>query len=729
MMFSTNQIVESVLCEAPFEQPARVLWMNRDLDMATLFTVSEPLKKPWRARISEIESMLKAGKLRVMSMRPAVFMLQSEDELSEAAKAKRSECWALISPIFEGKYGDRIYYPGEMGSIIVAHAEEVQKPLKTIYRLLYRYWALGMTPNAFIGQYVNSGGRGKARNFSPTSMPGRPPKYLGEPSLSKTKKLTEDDKAIIRINYALFKENKVKDVNDAYTKMLNRFYRAELPSPDGSSDNRPLKQLDEIPTLAQFVYWGKKAFDEMDVKRGRKGETKWAMNHRAIVGNAHHGLRGPCHRFEIDATIADIYLVSRFNKNWIIGRPIVYVVIDVLSRMIVGIHVGLEGPSWNIARHALFNAFTDKVSFCASYGIAINAGDWPCQHLPHELVADRGEMISKAAEGLVTGLSIKLAILPPFRADWKATVERSFRTLNTLSQIHWTPGAVRTREKERGDRDYRLDATLDLQEFTKIMIMAVLHWNHQSRDPERLSKVMIEQAVDPTPIGIWNWAMEHDLIEANSRSREEIYLHLLPKSQASIKAGGIYFKGMYYVNALDPQGRRSARARAKGAEAIEVWHEPYADHIWIKNEVGAFVSCPLRGTESRCKGMRVEEVEDMLEITGAVPSERKYSDLSSRVDLDEFIETTISTALAKKDQSNIPASKSATVKNIKEKRKFELDAERLIGLRTRGIEQTDPDAKPNLPESVPGAVADYAGERSAEVISLLSRAGRMRGSK
>lgn len=171
MMFSTNQIVESVLCEAPFEQPARVLWMNRDLDMATLFTVSEPLKKPWRARISEIESMLKAGKLRVMSMRPAVFMLQSEDELSEAAKAKRSECWALISPIYEGKYGDRIYYPGEMGSIIVAHAEEVQKPLKTIYRLLYRYWALGMTPNAFIGQYVNSGGRGKARNFSPTSMP------------------------------------------------------------------------------------------------------------------------------------------------------------------------------------------------------------------------------------------------------------------------------------------------------------------------------------------------------------------------------------------------------------------------------------------------------------------------------------------------------------------------------------------------------------------------------
>lgn len=735
-MISVNQVIESVFGEAPFEKPARVLYIKREANLVTLFTVVEPFGVPWHIHLSEVESMIEAGKLRVTPMRQAAFMLQSEDELSEAAKSKRDECWDLIKPMFEGKYADSIYYPGALGGIIAAYAVKKGKPLKSIYRHLFRYWAFGMTPNAFIGKYVNSGARGHQRTFNAGLRPGRPPKFLGEITNERSKVLNEDDKAILRIGYALYKENKVKHLVKAYTQTLNRFYRAEVPSSDGSAGGRPLKLLEELPSFAQFVYWGKKAFDDMDVKRGRKGETKWAMDHRAIVGNAHQDLRGPCHRFEIDATILDIYLVSRFNRNWIIGRPVMYVVIDVLSRMIVGIHLGLEGPSWNIARHALFNAFTDKVSFCASYDIAINAEDWPCQHLPQELVADRGEMLSEAAEGLVSGLSINLAILPPFRADWKGTVERSFRTLNDLTHIHWTPGAVRTRIKERGDRDYRLDATFDLHEITRIMIMAVLHWNHHSRDPKRLSKQMIENNVDPTPIGIWNWAAENDLLEANVRSREEVYLHLLPRARASVRAGGIYFKGMCYTNPLDPLGKRSARARANGRESIEIWHEPYADHIWIKDEAGGFLSCPLRGSETRCRGMRVEEVEDMLKITAAVSPESQYAELSSRVDLDEFIQSTIATATAEAKESRVPMSKAAKVRDIRAKRNFERDADRALGLKVApaaptasAISNNGPETQSEVSADSHRTVEDYAGQRSAEVISLLSRAGRGRSSK
>jgi hypothetical protein len=150
---------------------------------------------------------------------------------------------------------------------------------------------------------------------------------------------------------------------------------------------------------------------------------------------------GPCHRFEIDATIADIYLVSRFNRHWIIGRPVVYVVVDVFSALIVGLFVGLEGPSWNGARHALFNAFTDKQAYCAAHGVEIRPEEWPCHHLPQEIMADRGEMLGAAAEGMVSGLHINLAIAPSFRPDWKSVVESRFRLLNNVSQIRWIPGA------------------------------------------------------------------------------------------------------------------------------------------------------------------------------------------------------------------------------------------------------------------------------------------------
>ncbi|WP_164907503.1 hypothetical protein [Clostridium septicum] len=45
---------------------------------------------------------------------------------------------------------------------------------------------------------------------------------------------------------------------------------------------------------------------------------------------------GPGSLYQIDATVADVYLVSEFNRNWIIGRPVLYMVLDSFSRMIVG---------------------------------------------------------------------------------------------------------------------------------------------------------------------------------------------------------------------------------------------------------------------------------------------------------------------------------------------------------------------------------------------------------
>lgn len=727
-MLSVNIVLESVFSESPFEHPMRVLWTSRENDLAILFPLKEPYRAPMPMRLSEIESMLNSEKLRKVSMRLPVFMLQTEDELSDAAKAKRAQLWALISPIF---IDEQIYLPGKFGATVAAYAEKVGKPRKTIFRLVYRYWAFSMTPNAFLGKYVNSGAPGVERVYLTEKKAGRPARYLGEVS-EKTKKLTADDKRIIKIGYALYKDNKTRLIVDAYHRMLARFYRVEVASPDGSAGGAPMKSLEQIPSPTQFSYWGKKAFDAMDVMRGRKGKTKWAMDHRPIVGNAHHGLRGPCHRFEIDSTIADIYLVSRFNRNWIIGRPVVYVVIDVLSRMIVGLHIGLEGPSWNIARHAIFNAFTDKVAYCASFGIVIDSVDWPCEHLPHEVVADRGEMLGESAELSMKGLSVTLDIRPPFRADWKGTVESSFRILQSLAEVRWTPGGLKSREKERGQRDYRLDATLDLHKFTRIMIKSVLHWNHHSRDPHRLSKVMIEQNVEPTPIGIWNWAAQNDLIEPNERTREEVYLHLLPQDKGSVQAGGIYFKGMFYNNVLDPTGKRSASVRANGRERIDIWHEPMADHIWIKDSSGAFVQCPLRATEARCVGMRTEEVEDMLAITGAVSPVSEYAERNSRVELTGFVDSTVATAAAAKKEAKVPTSAAAAVDGIKENRGVERDIERaaaaaaVAGNSSPAASSIAP-APATAPVQSKLRLADeYAGTRGAEVINLLSRVGRNR---
>ena len=103
------------------------------------------------------------------------------------------------------------------------------------------------------------------------------------------------------------------------------------------------------------------------------------------------GTFGPGHRYQIDATIADVYLVSSVDNTRIIGRPVVYCVIDVFSRLICGLYIGLEGPSWLGAMMALDNVIEDKVVFCKNYGIEITNKEWPNSFLPEKILADRGE--------------------------------------------------------------------------------------------------------------------------------------------------------------------------------------------------------------------------------------------------------------------------------------------------------------------------------------------------
>ena len=64
-------------------------------------------------------------------------------------------------------------------------------------------------------------------------------------------------------------------------------------------------------------------------------------------------------------------MVSSLDRNRIIGRPVIYAVMDVYSRIITGLYVGLEGPSWLGAMMALDNMVADKVEFCKQYNIDI----------------------------------------------------------------------------------------------------------------------------------------------------------------------------------------------------------------------------------------------------------------------------------------------------------------------------------------------------------------------
>ena len=99
-------------------------------------------------------------------------------------------------------------------------------------------------------------------------------------------------------------------------------------------------------------------------------------------------------------------------------------------------------------------------------------------HLPESILADRGELEGRNVENIINSLHVKVQNTPPYRADWKAVIEQHFRITN-LRVKPLLPGTVNPDVRERGDRDYRLDAKLDIYQFTQIIIKCALYHNNQ----------------------------------------------------------------------------------------------------------------------------------------------------------------------------------------------------------------------------------------------------------
>ncbi|MFG0268663.1 Mu transposase C-terminal domain-containing protein [Pseudomonas sp. zjy_14] len=714
MNISVNDVFEPVTEFSVLSTVVRAIHLDEAHDAVIVISLTDPPGKPYPMGLEELKSSLESGDTKSVVTAVPEFLLVLEDDLDETAKRDRDEKWSIIAPLLDPAYPGQIFVRGEMGRLVGNRSAELGIHRKTIYRHLYRYWFYGQVRNALLKNYTAVGVSN--RNYTPDKRPGPKPKYQGVP-VTPSKLLSVTDKRCIRIGYSLYTNDKASTIRSAYDKMLKRFYSVKDFSKNSENRIRLLPES-EVPNFNQFDYWGKQFFDEVETDRGRKGLTKWLKDCRPLSGTVRDWLRGPCHQFEIDATIADIYLVNSYSRRMLIGRPVVYIVVDSFSGMIVGLYVGLEGPSWNGARQALFNAFTSKVDFCAQYDVEITAKEWDCHHLPHNIYADRGEMLSLASEGLATGLGIEMGTAPPYRPDWKPMVESRFGILNDLTGIRWLPGGVAAREKERGQRDYRLDATLNLKEFTRIIIECVLHYNRHHRQPDRLTQAMMNDGVEPTPMGIWTWAAENELIQANNRPDELIYLHLLPRERATVQKGGVIFRGMHYVCEMAINENWFAKARRNGVWSIDCRFDPNsAAHIWIQGENKQFVRCDLRRSDTKYASYRSDEIYDLLEAYRQTPPAHKRAELQSRVGLVDTVEQIITNAQAEQKHEPAPSTKAEAVANIRENRA----EERILGRENATV----PDgvrAEPLQPvEQVLTEHDSYAGPRSAQVIDLLKR--------
>ncbi|EJP6472070.1 transposase [Clostridium botulinum] len=546
--------------------------------------------------------------------------------------------------------------------------------LTKVKKVFSRYWQRGMSKNALLPDYKNSGGKGKDKNLSKNKV-GRPKKanYYGE--IVQGINITDDVKIHFKIAIDKYYRNKNKmSLKETYNLMLRDFYS------DSYVEDNEIKHVlcdkSKTPTYGQFYYWFKKLENSKKDILFRESSKEFELKHRTILSNSTIETNGPGTRFQIDATIADIYLVSSLNRNRIIGRPIVYAIIDVFSRLITGIYVGLEGPSWIGAMMALDNMITDKVEFCRKYNIEITEEQWPSKHLPEIIIADRGEFEGYSVENLINNLNIKIENTSPYRGDLKGIVERNFRTINTTIK-HKTPGAIQKEFRERGDRDYRLDATLTLDEFTAIIIKMVLYHNNKLIDKYPVEKEMIEDEIVPIPIKLWRWGIENKKGRLRVVDKERFRLNILPKGKANVSRAGIRFKNMYYGSkkAIEEQWFIKSKVRSIGI----VYDPRNMNQIYIPYEDGMnYEKCYLLEGSMQYKDCILEEIIFNEELSSELKEQEKDQQTEINIDLDKEIEKIVKKAKNEKQKAvSYDESKNKKIKGIKRNRIVEKDVNRL----------------------------------------------------
>ncbi|WP_234935203.1 Mu transposase C-terminal domain-containing protein [Pseudomonas savastanoi] len=444
--------------------------------------------------------------------------------------------------------------------------------------------------------YVNSGARGKRRKPSQAKL-GRPRVVME----GKGSNVTPDIERIFRrvIEERLLKERH-PSIPDAYASGLN-LLRAVLPQLPTS----------ELPTLGQFRYFYGREYHFTDTLPCRVSAVDFAKDFRPLSSTSTTEALGPGYRYQIDATIADIYLVSEHDRSLIVGRPVVYMVIDVFSRMVVGMYVGFEGPSWVSAMVALANTVADKVEYCRQYGVEIDASDWPVQGLPDVVLADKGELNGTKVEAFSQAFGVRIENAPARRGDTKGIVERYFRTVQERFKPYASGVVEDTTSRKRGGHDYRLDASLTLPEFTQIIIAGILHHNsfHTLSKYDRTSGMPGD--LPAIPVMLWNWGLANLTGRLRTAPEELVRINLLPHESATVSELGIRLFGCFYSCQEAIREGWFHRGQGRRPTGVTVAYDPRsADHIYLRpsNSLKDYWVCDLADRSRRFRGMTFWDV-------------------------------------------------------------------------------------------------------------------------
>lgn len=291
------------------------------------------------------------------------------------------------------------------------------------------------------------------------------------------------------------------------------------------------RETDKLPVPhINSLYNYIKALDPYEVDKARHGkkyaDQKWRTNQQAARPTR------PLERVQFDHTRMDVLVVD--DKTRLpLGRPWLTSLIDVYTKMIVGIYISFTPPSYLAVMRCLLHAIQSKTYIRKKYPRIEHP--WPTYGIPETLIVDNAkEFYSKDFKDVYKRLRIEIEYAPRGAAWFKGVKERFYRTIND-ALLHELPGTTFSNVVAKKDYDPKKHAVISMDALLEAVHVWIVSIYHQK----------IHRGIKDVPFRRWCESISKWTPNLPPKSGE-LKIILGYKEERVISSSGIEFYSLFY---------------------------------------------------------------------------------------------------------------------------------------------------------------------------------------